>query len=76
MFVTEGSEEKCGKNSVKVTRCEITESGVDDGNRVCSLKCKCAESAESCPGPGLLCRGRPDLRIESYQLDISKSQVQ
>ena len=48
MFVTEGSEEKCGKNSVKMTRCEMTESAVDDGNRVCSLKCKCADSANSC----------------------------
>ena len=48
MLVTEITENNCGNNSVKMIRCEITESDVDGGNRVCSLKCKCAESAESC----------------------------
>ena len=48
MFGTERAEEKCGKNSVKMMRCEITESDVDHGNRVCSLKCRCADSAKSC----------------------------
>ena len=48
MFGTERTENNCGNNSVKVMRCEMIESDVDEGNRVCSLKCKCAESAESC----------------------------
>ena len=49
VFFTEVTKNNnCGKNGKNVKRCEMTESDVDEGNRVCSLRCECAESAEIC----------------------------
>ena len=49
LFVTEDADSDCGKRSIKVKRCKITEFFAVGGNRVvCALRCKCADVADSC----------------------------
>ena len=42
------SDDNCSKNSVKMNRCSLIDSEVNSGKKVCRLRCKCAESADSC----------------------------
>ena len=48
IFINRKADKNCANNTVKMTRCKIIESHVDEGNRMCSLKCECAESAKTC----------------------------
>ena len=59
VIFTKNSENQCNNNhnNVRLNRCETVQSGVadDSGKRVCSLKCKCADSAAPC-----------DIQVYSY----------
>ena len=61
LIFTKNSENQCNnsnnRNNLRLNRCEIVRSGVadDSGKRVCSMKCKCADSAGSC-----------DIQVYSY----------
>ena len=54
VLFTKNSNNQCNNNNsrinLRLNRCEIAQSGVadDSGKRVCSMKCKCADSAGSC----------------------------
>ena len=61
VIFTKNSENQCNNsnnhNNVRLNRCKIVRSSVadDSGKRVCSMKCKCADSAGSC-----------DIQVYSY----------
>ena len=61
LIFTKNSENQCNnsnnRNNLRLNRCEIVRSGVadDSGKRVCSMKCKRADSAGSC-----------DIQVYSY----------
>ena len=38
----------CSKKNMKMKRCSLIDSLVDFGKKVCRLRCKCADSADSC----------------------------
>ena len=42
------SEDNCSRNSMKMKRCSLMESIVDSDKKVCRLRCKCADTADSC----------------------------
>ena len=48
MFLTPEKDDECGRNNRKATRCEVIEDFVIGGDKVCSLRCKCADSADYC----------------------------
>ena len=41
-------DDNCSKNSMKMNRCSLIDSEVDSEKKVCRLRCKCADSADSC----------------------------
>ena len=42
------SEDNCSRNSKKMKRCSLMESIIDYEKTACRLRCKCADSADSC----------------------------
>ena len=42
------SDDNCSKNSMKMNRCSLIDSEVNSGKKVCRLRCKCADSSDSC----------------------------
>ena len=42
------SDDNCSKNSVNMKRCSLITSGVESDKKVCRLRCKCADSTDSC----------------------------
>ena len=48
VFVTEKPESSCSNGGMIVHKCIMIEFVVQGDNRVCSLRCKCAESVNSC----------------------------
>ena len=42
------SDANCSRNRVIVKRCSLITWGVESDKKVCRLRCKCADSAESC----------------------------
>ena len=42
------SDDDCSRNSVNMKRCSLIDSEVDSNKKVCRLRCKCADSADSC----------------------------
>ena len=67
VIFTKNSENQCNnnRNNVRLNRCETVQSGVadDSGKRVCSMKCKCADSGGSC-----------DIQVYSYSGVVSTQQ--
>ena len=68
VLFTKNSENQCNngnRNNVRLNRCGIVQSGIadDSGKRVCSMKCKCADSAGSC-----------DIQVYSYSGVASNQQ--
>ena len=47
-FSVKESEDNCSKNSMKMNRCSLIDSGVGSDKKVCRLRCKCADSSDSC----------------------------
>ena len=42
------SDDNCSRNSVNMKRCSLIDLQADSNKNVCRLRCKCANSAESC----------------------------
>ena len=42
------SDNNCSRNSMNMKRCSLIISEVNSGKKVCRLRCKCADSADSC----------------------------
>ena len=42
------SDDNCSKNSMNIRRCSLIISEVESGKKVCRLRCKCADTADSC----------------------------
>ena len=38
----------CGRNSVKLSKCEVTTAAEETSNTMCSLNCECDGSMDSC----------------------------
>ena len=42
------ADDDCSRNSIKMKRCSLIESVVEFDKKICRLRCKCADSADSC----------------------------
>ena len=42
------ADDECGRSSLKMNRCLLINVIIDSDRRVCSLRCECADSADSC----------------------------
>ena len=65
-------DDSCSKNSVKMNRCLLIDSEVNSGKKVCVLRCKCADSADSCLlqiySRGLI-RNPPEIKICEIKIE-------
>ena len=72
VYSVKESEDNCSRNSMKMKRCSLMEFIVDSDKNVCRLRCKCADTADSCLlqiySKGLI-PNSPEIKICEIQIE-------